>query len=707
MEDRSRNILIRVYLVYVIMLLFSIIITTKIVRIQFVEAGELMPSESNGKTGNARYRTIEANRGSIYSADGKLMATSVPMFDIRMDMAVPSITEQIFAEKLDSLATGLADLFKDRSIIEYRQLLIKGRRDKNRYLLIRRNVNYDQLTVLRSLPIFRKGRFGGGFIAEPKEKREKPYRELASRTIGRDKHGTELDVGLEGAYSEVLGGIDGMQLIKRLPNGVWRPVTTAYLVDPQHGMDVHTTIDMFIQDIAHNALLNQLKKSNAEHGCVIVMETATGHIKAIANLQRSPKDSIYRERYNHAIGERYEPGSTFKLASVMAALEDGIINLNDTVDIGDGTTTYTREEIKMTDVASNEKGRISVSRAFEISSNVGISKSIVAAYGNKPSKFTDRIFKMGLGRQLGIEIAGEGRAEIKTPQCQTWWETSLPWMSIGYELRLTPIQLLTFYNAVANKGKMMKPQFVTHISRTGNTVKEFNPTVLIEKIASKKTIREAHDMLVRVVDHGTASNIRNDIYKIAGKTGTAKIAKGTEGYKTPDYVASFVGYFPADNPRYSCIVVINRPEGQYYGGQIAAPVFKSIADILYASYVDHIHQTNFTFRKFTFPNTGAGLKQEKKKLLNILGINIIDTIPDSKKWVNGRTGKDAIIFKNRNISKGIMPNLMGMTIRDVLFLLERQGVKVEFIGKGRVIGQSISEGTKIKRGDTVKVRLEL
>jgi cell division protein FtsI (penicillin-binding protein 3) len=700
-EETKKYILMRIYLVYAVMLLISIVIFAQIIRIQFVEAGDLLPSESDSS--NVRYKTIQANRGSIYSADGKLMATSVPVFDIRMDMGNPEVSDQEFMEKLDSLASGLHYLFMDRSTEEYRSLLREGRRQKNRYMLIKRRVSYEELTVIRKLPILRRGKFKGGLITEPRDIREMPYQQLAYRTIGWDKEGSDLDVGLEGAYSEALSGRNGIQLVKRLPNGVWRPVTTEYMLDPQHGMDVHTTIDMYIQDVAGNALLRQLQASNAHHGCVIVMEVATGHIKAIANLQRNPGDSSYTELYNHAIGESYEPGSTFKLASMVAALEDGLVSIDDTVDIGNGVYHYAGYEMK--DASTSTYGKISVGRAFEISSNVGISKTIVKAYNQKPARFPERLHRMRFGTMLGLEISGEGRSVVKTPEDPSWSKITLPWMAIGYEVRVTPLQLLTFYNAVANGGKMVKPMFVTHISNTGNIVKQFDTEVLAERIASPKTISIVQDLLVRVVDYGTATNIRSNIYKIAGKTGTAKIASGTAGYAAGDYTASFAGYFPADNPKYSCIVVINKPVGLYYGGHIAAPVFKTIADRIYASYLDINHEAAFAFRTFTFPDAGAGLMHEKYMLLRQLGINVIDSSYHSS-WIQTTPVTEAVMITPRPVMEGVMPDLRGLHLKDALYLLERQGARVSIQGRGRVVAQSLPPGSQLKRGTAVTIRLE-
>lgn len=702
MEENNKHIMPRVFLIYGLMFVFGLLIIGSVIRIQFVEAHEILPASDDSTS--VRYRTIPANRGSIYSADGKLMATSVPVFDLRMDVCNPSITDEAFNEALDSLALGLQVIFGDRTVQDYRNLLQQARRDGNRYLLIKRKVSYEDLKKVRTLPILRHGRNRGGLIAEPRDVRQMPYRNLAYRTIGWDKEGHDLDVGLEGAYSKQLSGVNGVQLIKQQANGVWKPVTASYLIEPEHGMDVHTTIDMYIQDVAEHALMRQMKASQAHHGCVIVMEVATGHIKAIVNLQRNPRDSSYVEMYNHALGESYEPGSTFKLASLMAALEDGFVSLEDTVDIGQGTYSFYGYEMK--DASSMARGRITLGRAFEVSSNVGMSKSIVSAYGQRPERFISRLGKMRFGQPIGLEIAGEGRPMLKTPSDPSWSRISLPWMAIGYEVKMTPLQLLTFYNAVANDGKMVKPMFVTHISQTGKTVQEFSVQSLQDRIASPRTVKQMQDLLVRVVDYGTATNIRSNVYSIAGKTGTAKIAAGTSGYASADYTASFAGYFPADQPKYSCIVVINKPVGLYYGGHIAAPVFRTIADKVYSTYLDRPHEASFAFRPFSFPKPATAQHHEQAWLLRHYGINMLDTIQGAR-WVSAAAGEESIIFAPRIISEGVIPDLRGMLIKDVVYLLERQGLRVVPVGRGRAIQQSVPAGTPIRRGQEIRVIFEI
>ncbi|MDT8309300.1 MAG: penicillin-binding protein [Bacteroidales bacterium] len=691
--------MLRMYIVYLLMLIFGIAIISRAVVIQSTYKKEYndIPDSSN-----VRYQAIKSSRGSIYSADEKLLATSVPVFEIRMDIASPNIDDDLFYKKLDSLSKGFSGLFHDKSPSSYKELLISERTKGNRYLLIKRNVTYDQLVALRRFPILRRGRYKGGFIIEPKEIRVNPYRWLAYRTLGWDKEGENLDVGLEGAYSDVLSGKDGLKLYQRLPNGSWRPVSETNLLDPENGKDLISTIDLYIQDITENALHEQLKKSLAHHGCAVVMEVETGAVKAIANLKIDSSDMQYKERYNYAVGESFEPGSTFKLASVMVGLEHGLINLNDSVDINQGYFRY--GSVEMRDATVSSYGKISGRKAFEISSNVGISKIITNAYLSNPRKFTDQLRKMRLHQPLGLSIKGEGIPVIKSPDSRSWSGTSLPWMAIGYELRMTPLQILSFYNAVANNGVMVKPQFVKEIKQYGKTVKTFDPVILHKSIANTRTIMQARSLLEGVVERGTATKIKSEAYKIAGKTGTSKIAKPSGGYYDTKYYASFVGYFPADNPKYSCIVVVNKPQGAYYGGDVAGPVFKSIADKVYALYLNAQHETAMQFNGYTFPKPAPGIKKSRKFLLDAFRINVTDSA--QTKWVRCFSGNDYIIFKNYDITKQKIPDMSGMTATDAVWILERAGIKVKIKGRGRVDKQSITPGTAIQPGMTIWLSLK-
>ncbi|MBN2520711.1 MAG: penicillin-binding protein 2, partial [Bacteroidales bacterium] len=575
----KKDIVWRVAVIYFSILFFALLIIGRVFYLQFFESEKW---KSKSEMISYQDVTIEPNRGDIYSNDGRLLATSVPFYEVRMDLNSNALNSDLFYEKVDSLALCLSYLFKDRSQNEYRRLLILNKNKGNRYFLIQKHVTYTQLKKLRNFPIFRLGRYKGGLIIEQTNKRIMPHLNLAARTIGYISEGGA--VGLEGAYDKYLRGVVGVKLMQKLSGGVWMPIDDKNAIEPQNGKDIITTIDINFQDVAEQALLKQLLKVDAIHGCAVLMEVETGDIKAISNLKRN-SDGTYSELYNFAIGESTEPGSTFKLASLIVALEDKHIDLDDTVQTGNGEIEY--YGIKLTDSKEGGYGKITIKEAFEYSSNVGISKVITKYYGKNERKFIDRLYSMNLNEKLGMEIKGEGDPLIKYPSDPTWSGISLPWMSIGYELRLTPLQILTFYNAIANDGKMIKPRFVKGIMEHGEITRSFKMEVINHSICSKQTIIKVKELLEGVVENGTAQNLKNPNYKIAGKTGTAQIANKKYGYnhdKGVSYQASFVGYFPADNPKYSCIVVVNSPSRYiYYGNIVAGPVFKEIADKVYAT----------------------------------------------------------------------------------------------------------------------------
>jgi cell division protein FtsI (penicillin-binding protein 3) len=525
---------------------------------------------------------------------------------------------------------------------------------------------------------------------------------LAYRTIGWDKDGTQNDVGLEGAYSALLEGEQGQRLVQRIGNGVWRPLNDENEIEPQNGHDIITSIDINIQDVAEDALMRQLIAHEADHGCAILMEVKTGFIVAIANIGKN-KDGVYGEEYNYAIGESSEPGSTFKLASIIAALDDGLINLDDTVDTQGGAVRFANRIMK--DSHHGGYGRISVGRAFELSSNVGISKIINKAYKDKPQQFIDRLYAMRLNQSLGLDIPGEGRPSIKDTKHKYWSKVSLPWMSIGYEVAITPLQTLAFYNAVANNGTMVRPQFIREIRSANEVIEKFEPVVLLPSIVKHpETIAKARKLLEGVVQQGTATHLKNPVYSIAGKTGTAQIAQNNAGYNKSNYKASFVGYFPAEDPSYSMIVVINNPsKGVYYGGSIAGPVFKEVADKVYATRLHHMPQpTDST--GVSKPIFAAGNANELQVIYTSMhSIMPENTIPSE--WVAYRGLNDGVEVVAVDASEGNTPDVRGMGARDALFLLESAGLKVQLTGKGKVKRQSIAPGSKIVRGSKCIVEL--
>ncbi|MGM0611964.1 MAG: penicillin-binding protein [Bacteroidota bacterium] len=699
MEENRKQILFRVYILYFLMLMAGLAVIGKIIYLQVVEGDEL---RAQAREVTVKYQNIEAVRGSIHDENGRLLATSVPVFDVRMDVASPLISDQLFQSKVDSLARGLANLFKDKHYRTYRSDLISSRKSGNRYMLIKRNVTYDELKVIRDLPIFRKGKYEGGLIVIEKNKRVKPFRGLAARTIGYSRD--DYKVGLEGAYNHVLKGDSGKQLMQRVAENVWIPVDQRNLVEPKNGNDIVTTLEVNIQDVAENALKENLKLHQAHHGSAILMEVSTGEIKAIANLKRDTATGEYYESYNYAIGENTEPGSTFKIASLMVGLEDGMFGLKDSVDTEGGKTEFYDQV--MEDSEEGGYGMITVEEALELSSNVGVSKLIHQAYASNPEKFISGIKNLGLASRTGIELQGEASPLVKNPKNSSWSKVTLPWMSIGYEVELTPLQILTFYNAIANNGRMMKPMLVQEIRSAGKTTKKFNPVVLNSSIASNETIRKAQKMLQGVVEEGTAKNLFSTVYEIAGKTGTAQIASGSEGYDFTGHKASFVGYFPADNPRYTCAVVVNKPSrGLYYGGSVAAPVFKEIADKVYATQLD-MQESKIDSSGSINMDFIAGYKTDFSVISEHLKFPARFKDPASE-FVNPQVTSGSVKMKSVKIKSGYVPDVRGMGARDAVYLLKRAGLDVKMEGLGKVVKQSVRPGTRVLNGRKIKITLKV
>ncbi|RLD61196.1 MAG: peptidoglycan glycosyltransferase [Bacteroidetes bacterium] len=698
----KKDILVRVGFVYILMLLFALVIVGRLGYLQTIEKSKW----DKANTLTMKDITIEANRGDICAEDGRLLASSVPYYEIRMDLKSEAITNTIFNNNVDSLAYCLSRLFADKTKSEYKRELISARFRGERYHLIKRKVNYKQLKKLKKFPLFRLGRYRGGFIYSQENKRIQPFVNLASRTIGYlNKGESGTIVGIEGAYDRDLKGVNGVKLMQKISSNVWMPIKDGDEVEAQDGKDIITTIDINIQDVAQNALLNQLKKHDAGHGCVVLMEVKTGEIKAIANLTKD-KFGNFREEYNYAIGESTEPGSTFKLSSLIVALEDGYVDLEDSVDTDGGIVKYHGFPVR--DSKKGGHGKLTVKEAFEVSSNVGISKIITKYYSNNEKKFVKRLYSMHLNEITGIEILGEGKPYIKYPGDTLWSGISLPQMSIGYEIRLTPLQILTFYNAVANDGVMVKPKLVKAIKYHGDITKTFDVEVLNHSICSKSTIKKAKKMLEGVVDHGTARNLKNNNYKIAGKTGTAQIANKKYGYKYQSkvsYQASFVGYFPADNPKYSCIVVVNAPSNDvYYGNLVAGPVFKEISDKVYSTDINLHSDMNSSFLADNIPYSKSGSWKDLVRVCSELAIPVSQNNINSD-WVVTTKTNESVLCQNRLIKNLLVPNVKGMGVKDALFILENIGLKVVVEGSGLVKEQSIPPGTRIRKGKEIILKL--
>ncbi|MBN1416768.1 MAG: transpeptidase family protein [Bacteroidales bacterium] len=702
----KRDILWRVAVIYFGFLLIGFLIIGKILYIQVFEKSMW---EAEASAYILKNMIIPADRGSIYAADGRLLASSVPYYEIRFDSRCYALTDKIFYDNVDSLAYCLSKLFKDKPAWQYRQELISARKSGNRYHLVKSGVNYIQLKQVKTFPVFRRGKYKGGFIYLQENKRIRPHQNLAARLIGYTTKGERGNiVGIEGAYEDQLNGIEGIRLMQRLNGDIWMPVNDRNEIEPRDGVDVITTIDVDIQDVAEKALVEQLIAQDARHGTAVLMEVQTGEIKAMVNLSKDSQGR-YRELQNFAIGESTEPGSTFKLPVLIAALEDGYVDLNDTIETGDGTFQYYDKIIRDEQYKHGGYGKLTVQKVFEYSSNVGMAKIITEAYKNQPHHFVDRLYRMRLNEKLGVEIKGEGKPIIRYPGEKLWSGISLAQMSYGYEVRLTPLQILVFYNAIANNGKMVKPIFVKELQYHGKTIKTFGPEVLQSSVCSRATLKKVRLLLEGVVENGTANNLRNPQIKIAGKTGTNQIYNKKYGYKTDSevsYQASFVGYFPADEPRFSCIIVVNSPSKQvYYGNQVAGPVFLEIAKKVYATAVDMHHPIEEEKNVMVdLPYSKNGNRNECKTVLQELRIPIENKHVQSE-WINTAKDKQEVKFSERTVIENLVPNVVSLGAKDAVYLLENAGLKVTLVGKGSVRSQSIFPGTRVRKGE--KIVLEM
>ena len=667
MAVTDKNILTRLYVVASFLFLFAAIVLFKLVSIQLVD-GEKYQKLALKRT--EKMFTIEPNRGDLISDDGSLLATSVSRYTIRFDAV--TVSDRNFKENIKPLSEALSKLL-GKSSSHYQQLLRKAKTNKNRYAVVARNLDYSDYMAVKDFPLFNKGPYKGGLIVEQKTVREHPLGKIAERSVGYervDENGYYTRVGLEGAFGEYLRGVEGKRLKQKIANGQWKPIGLDNIVEPKDGYDVISTIDINIQDIAHHGLLAQLEKYKADHGCVIVMETETGEVKAISNLGRTPEGKYY-ERLNYAIGESHEPGSTFKLMSMVAALEDKVIDTSTVFDTEKGTWRIYKNTVR--DSKYGGYGKITAAKAFEVSSNTAFAKMIHENYKDNPERFVNRLMRMGLNKELGLPVKGEGKPVIRYPGDKGWSGISLAWMSHGYEVSLTPLQTPTFYNAIANDGEMVKPRLIKEVKELNTTIQKFNKEVMNPAICSKETASQMKSLLKNVVEQqwGTGHRLYSPNFSMAGKTGTAQknyVSKDPDKLK---YISTFAGYFPADEPKYSCIVVIHEPDRSvgYYGADVSGPVFKSIAQKIYATspLVDEVDMS------------------------------------DAKDKGTERSYQKYYAEAQKKYNK--VPNVKGMSGMDAISILENLGLEVEVRGNGRVKQQSISQGTDLKQ--VTKIVLEL
>ncbi len=665
MPVEEKNILNRFYFVAGGMFIFGFLIVFKLVSIQFIEGDKYRELAEHNTTKNF---TIEANRGNVYADDGSLLATSVPKYDIRFDAV--TVSKADFDENLVPLSKELSRLFKKPSSY-YQNLFRKARADKNRYLLIARGLGYSDYVKVKKMPLFNKGPYRGGIIVEQNTVREHPMGKVGERLVGNEKNQEKgvYEVGFEGAFDEFLRGKNGRRLKQKIAQGQWKPVSDENEIEPQDGFDIVTTINVNIQDIAHHALLKQMEFYEAEHGSVIVMEVKTGEIKAISNLGKTEVGTYY-EKLNYAVGESHEPGSTFKVMAFMAALEDKVIDTSTVVDTKQGSKRFYGRNI--TDSKHGGYGKISAAKALEVSSNIGLASIIDDNYSKNPNKLIDRLKEWRLDQKVGIPISGEGKPILPEPGHKLWSKNALPSMAYGYNLRMTPLQTLAFYNAIANNGVMVKPRFIKEIRSMNKGVETFEAEVVNPKICSDKTLAEIKDILKNIVKRGTGKSLYSENFSMAGKTGTARTEYWVEGWeKNRKYISSFAGYFPADNPKYSCIVVIHKPSTKkgYYGADVTGPVFKRIAQKIFTDspLIDEVNEENPKA-----PSVSRDFETYYAKVQKV----------GSK-----------------------VPNVVGMTGMDAISILENLGLKVITQGNGTVKEQSIPSGEKIQKGKKILLNL--
>ena len=666
----KKSILNKLYVIVVLMTLFFVVIIFRVFNLQYIEGEKYRKLSLEETTKND---TIFANRGNVYAADGNLLATSMSKFTIRMD--VVAVDSEVFEKNIRGLSEALSGLL-GKPASYYQNKLREAKRRKNRYLLIARNVGYNDYVKMKSFPIFNRGVYRGGFIAEQKTVRVHPIGKIAERTIGYDDY--RGGAGIEGAFADYMEGENGWRLKQKIAKGQWKPINDVNEKEPIDGSDVITTIDVNIQDITHHALLRQMEYFEAEHGCAVVMEVETGEIRAISNLGKTSNGKYYEKR-NYAVWESHEPGSTFKLASLMVALEDKVVDTSTVVDCEKGRIYINNRKVE--DSKRGGYGKISMGRVFEVSSNVGIVKTIQKYYDKNPEKFTKRIKSFGLDQLTGVKIKGEGKPYIPDPSEKSWSPISLEWMAWGYGVSLTPLQTLAFYNAVANDGKLVKPYFVKELRVGGKVEQSFGTEVLKEKIASQETLDKVRKVMENTIQYGTGKKIYSPNFSMAGKTGTAKKyiprTKNDKGeyeggyYSNEKYVASFAGFFPADEPKYSCIVVVHSPKKEkgYYGATVAAPIFKEIAQKIY---------------------TSTAINKQ------FVADKISDEVIDNEYQE---------YYQNLRKYKTIMPKVTGMSGMDAVALLENMGLKVKFSGVGKVKEQSVENGKKVEKGATIYLKL--
>jgi cell division protein FtsI (penicillin-binding protein 3) len=704
--DIKKDILWRVHLSFLVMILLGVVVLGRAIYIQRIQ-GDYWKSMANKQ--HLKYFDIDAERGSIYSEDGNMLSTSIPVFDIYVDFGADGLRDKDgkrFYKNLDSLSICLANLFKDANAASYKKLLLTQYKKRARYFALKKKISFSDYQELKDFPLVREGRNKSGFIIDVRDNRVNPYVLLANRTIGLSRGDTSKNVGLERSYDSVLKGQTGQRLMRYMA-GAYVPVDGGEIA-PENGKDVVTTIDTYIQDVAENALLKMMEQNSSIHGSCIVMEVKTGKIKAVANLGKRP-DGSYWEDYNYGLGMRTEPGSVFKLATLISLLKDKYVDTGTIVDCEGGRKSF--YGLRITD-SHLGTGKITVKEAFAISSNVAFAKLADEYYHNQPSKFWQHLHDLRLDTTSGIDIIGAAKPFIKKPTSKHWGKTTIPFMAHGYEELETPLNLLMVYNAVANNGTMMKPYLVNSISENGEEIKTFKPQVLVDKICDDETLGKLKGCLLAVVQspHGTAHALESNVYEFAGKTGTAVSAMDNRGYNkgAKIYQSAFMGYFPVKNPEYSIAIVIqnSRESKHVYGASASAPVFKEVADKLYATRV-----ANKSFNPNAVPADNDlykfyGMKKDVNNIFSMFRYKETDSA-SSGSWRTSilQDGTVKLIADNISTSAKTIPDVTGMGLKDAVYLLENMGLKVSASGRGKVIYQSLAQNTTFNKGELIKIQL--
>ena len=705
----KRDILWRVYLSFLGIVVLSFLVLGRAFYIQQVQ-GSYWRSMSDSL--HQRIEEIDAGRGTIYSEDGQMLSTSLPTFDIYVDFMADGLREKNgkrFKENIDSFSKALANYFKDKTAATYKTELQKAYKKKDRYYPLKKKLKFEDYKNFREFPLARLGRNRSGVIVEENSKRLMPFQTMATRTIGLSREYVasngkikKQNVGLEKSYDSLLTGQKGQRLVRFIAGGVPVPVD-GYQVEPENGKDIITTLDVNIQDIATTALMKKMMECEGQYGTAIVMEVKTGKIKAIANLGRQ-KDGSYWEDDNYALRVT-EPGSTIKLATLLSVLESGSSTPDDLVEVGTAGQMIVGPR-NINDAERSPKPVLTVKECFAHSSNVGMGKLAYKAFGNNPKKFKEYLHNYLLDVKSPIDLTDVPGPQLASFEKNAGGTMNMITMSFGYAIQVSPLHTLTLYNAIANEGKLMKPYLVNRIMRDGLVYREFQPTVLKESFCKSSTVKTARHSMEMVITEGTGRPAFKDMpFSVAGKTGTAHVADGNIKYGDMVYQASFVGYFPADDPVYSCIVVARtKPHAAlHYGGQIAAPVFREIAIKLYAMYIENKTLPKYEGIKDSLNYFYAGNSTDIKDVFKTLGVGYTDSV--RSEWGNVIPINYQPVIKDVQVAKAVMPNVKGMGLKDVVYLLENMGLKVKANGKGKVLVQSVQAGTSLTKGMTVYVEL--